>query len=80
VIKELTNQKATQREILKGITWLSKQMTQRDVAVVFLAGHGELSGNGAFYFLPADVDADDIAATGVPAIRSRRCWRRCRAA
>jgi WD40 repeat protein len=66
-VKEITDKKATQREILKGITWLSKKMTQRDVGVVFLAGHGEIANNGSFYFLPADVDPDEIAATGVHA-------------
>jgi hypothetical protein len=66
-VKELTDKQATQREILKGITWLRKQMTQRDVGVVFLAGHGELASNGTFYFLPSDVDPDDITATGVHA-------------
>jgi WD40 repeat protein len=65
-VKELTNEKATQREIMKGLTWLNKQATQRDIAVFFLAGHGEMTAAGNFYFLPADVDPEDIDATGVP--------------
>jgi WD40 repeat protein len=63
-IKELTNQKATQRDILRGISWLGKQMTQRDVGLLFMAGHGQMT-SGGFFYLPADVDPDDVAATGV---------------
>jgi Tol biopolymer transport system component len=67
VIKELTDKKATQREIMQGISWLKKQPTQRDVAVLFFAGHGDLSSDGSMYLLPSDVDPKDLEATGVPA-------------
>jgi WD40 repeat protein len=64
-IKQLTNGQATRREILKGLSWLGRQMTQRDVGLLFLAGHGQMSGTGTFFYLPADVDANDIDGTGV---------------
>jgi WD40 repeat protein len=67
VVKELTNRAATQRDILLGISWLKKQTTQRDVAVLFFAGHGDLSADGTMYLLPADIDPGNLEATGVSA-------------
>lgn len=63
--KLLTNQQGSRGEILKGLTWLRKQMTQRDVAIFFFAGHGQKDADGSFYLLPADVDTDNLLATGV---------------
>jgi WD40 repeat protein len=67
VVKELIDRAATQREILLGISWLKKQPTQNDVAVLFFAGHGDLAADGSMYLLPADIDLDNLEATGVPA-------------
>ena len=64
-VKVLTDGKATRRAILKELTWLRKQMTQNDVAVVSFAGHGEKDPTGVFYLLPADVEQDDLLGTAV---------------
>jgi WD40 repeat protein len=61
----VTDKDATRSGILKGLSWLRKEMTQRDVAVVFFAGHGQKDADGRFYLLPVDVDTDDLVATGV---------------
>jgi WD40 repeat protein len=63
--KLLTDKEATRAGILKGLNWLRKEMTQRDVAVFFFAGHGQKDSDGRFYLLPVDVDTDNLVATGV---------------
>jgi uncharacterized caspase-like protein len=62
----LTDEKATRLEILKGLGWLRKQMTQRDVGIVMFAGHGAKDSDGSFYLMPVDVDPENLLATGVP--------------
>jgi dipeptidyl aminopeptidase/acylaminoacyl peptidase len=65
--RTLTDKKATRAGILKGVKWLREQMTQRDYAVVFFSGHGERDSDGGLFFLPFDVDPDDLLSTAVPA-------------
>lgn len=38
--KTLVNQDANRDNILDGLDWLLKETTQRDTAVIFVAGHG----------------------------------------
>jgi tRNA A-37 threonylcarbamoyl transferase component Bud32 len=64
-VRELTDEKATRKEILAGLEWLGKEVTQRDYAVVFFSGHGDLDGEGDFYLLPVDVDPKSLLTTGV---------------
>jgi hypothetical protein len=64
-VKTLTDAEATRRGILSGLTWLRKEMTQNDVAVVSFAGHGSKDADGRFYLLPMDVDQNDLLATAV---------------
>jgi hypothetical protein len=61
----LTDKEATRAGILDGLDWLGKQMTQRDVGVVFFSGHGYRDEKGRFYLLPVDVNLDRLLATGV---------------
>ena len=64
-VRRLTDAKATRREILAGLTWLRKSMTQKDVGVVFFSGHGMRDAEGSLYLLPVDGDPDDLLATAV---------------
>lgn len=70
----LTNDVASKANILDAFQWLSRQSTSRDVAILFLAGHGlNDPTSGRYYFLPHDaelgamlrsmVSQDDIQAT-----------------
>ena len=59
----LTDGAATQ--ILGGLTWLRKQVTQGDVAIVFFSGHGLQDDVGCLFLLPSDVDTTDLLATAV---------------
>ena len=65
-VKVLTDKDATRRNILQGLTWLRKEMTQRDVAIVSFAGHGSQDADGKLYLLPVDADKDDLLSTAVP--------------
>jgi WD40 repeat protein len=61
----LTDGQATKGNILDGLEWLQRQVTQKDVAVLFFAGHGINDPNGVFYFLPVDSDLEKLKRTGV---------------
>jgi WD40 repeat protein len=66
VVKILTDAKATRDEIIDGFDWISKETTSRDIAIVFLAGHGVNEKGGVYYFLPVNADIDRLRRTGVP--------------
>lgn len=61
----LTDAQATKGNILDGLEWLQRQVTQKDVAILFLAGHGINDPNGMFYFLPVDADLEKLKRTGI---------------
>jgi uncharacterized caspase-like protein len=63
--RRLTDADATRQAILAGLTWLRKQMTQRDVAVVFYSGHGLRDSEGSLFLLPIDGDPEDLLASAV---------------
>jgi len=66
VTEVLTDEGATYLEILRKLEWLQRQMSARDVAVVFLAGHGfNDSGSGEYYFLAHDADPANTHTTMV---------------
>lgn len=62
----LTDRKATRTQILQGLDWLKRQMTQDDVGVFFFSGHGEKDDSDRLYLIPADVDPEAPFATSVP--------------
>ncbi len=64
-VKLLTNKGATQGEVLDGLEWLRKQVTARDVGMLFLAGHGYNDADGVYYFMPVNADLDRLKRTGV---------------
>ncbi len=61
----LTDQKATQDDILDGLDWILKESTQKDLSVIFVAGHGLKDDRGNYYFLPHDGYPDKLRRTGV---------------
>jgi WD40 repeat protein len=71
-VKLITDDKATRRQILQGLTWLRKQMTQRDVGMLFFAGHGAKDSDSSFYLLPVDGDPDDLLSTAVAGEQIKR--------
>jgi WD40 repeat protein len=65
-VQVLTDDKATRADILNGLGWLRKQMTQRDVGIVSFSGHGDRDSDGTFYLAPVDVIPGNLLASGVP--------------
>jgi WD40 repeat protein len=66
VVKVLTDEKATKDEIIDGFDWISKETTSKDVAIIFLAGHGVNERGGVYYFLPVNANVDRLRRTAVP--------------
>jgi uncharacterized caspase-like protein len=63
--KLLTDAEATRDAILDGPEWLQRQTTNRDVAALFMAGHGVNDANGHYYFLPVNFNQERLKSTGV---------------
>lgn len=64
VSNEMKNN-ATKSDILDGLEWLERETTSRDVAMVFLAGHGVNDAEGNYQFLPQDGDPLRLRRTGI---------------
>jgi len=65
VVKVMIDEKATKDDILDGLDWLTKETTSKDVAMVFLAGHGVNDHVGIYYFLPSNADTERLKRTGL---------------
>jgi len=66
VVKVLTDGEATKESILDALDWLDHQTTPKDVAVLFLAGHGVNDKSGTYYFLPSNAKIDQLRRTALP--------------
>jgi hypothetical protein len=64
-VRALTDAQATKGNILDGLEWLQRQVTAKDIAVLFFAGHGVNDPTGVFYFLPVDADLEKLKRTGI---------------
>jgi WD40 repeat protein len=64
-VRLLTDARATKEDILDGLDWIRAQVTAKDVAMVFLAGHGLNDPDGRYYFLPANTDPERLRRTGL---------------
>lgn len=65
-VKILTDAQATRDEVVDGLDWLQRQVTNKDIGMLFLAGHGVNDPNGIYYYLPANADVEKLKRTGVP--------------
>ncbi|MCS7014167.1 MAG: caspase family protein [Chloroherpetonaceae bacterium] len=63
VVKLLTDEQASKDNVLDGLEWLQKEVTSKDVGVVFFAGHGINDNNGTFYLMPVDANPEKIKRT-----------------
>ena len=61
----LTDHQATQDNILGALDWILKESTQKDLSVIFVAGHGLKDDRGNYYFLPHDGDPSRLRQTAV---------------
>ncbi|MCP5170198.1 MAG: caspase family protein [Hahellaceae bacterium] len=70
VTKVLPN--ANVDEVFEGLEWLERQVTSKDIAMLFLAGHGVNDDDGEYYFLPTNVDPKRLRRTAVPYYEIKR--------
>lgn len=64
-IRLLPDEKASKDAILDGMDWLQRETTSRDVAMVFISGHGISDPKGEYRFLPHDVDEARLKRTTI---------------
>jgi WD40 repeat protein len=64
-VQILTDQGATKDDILDGLDWIQRETTSKDVAMVFLAGHGVNDPAGIYYYLPVNARTERLKRTGV---------------
>ena len=64
--KNLINAEATKNNILDGLDWLHQQTTQKDVAMLFFAGHSVTDKGGIPYLLTTQSDLDHLRRTSLP--------------
>jgi hypothetical protein len=65
VARVLRDEDATLRNVQEGLDAIARETTNRDTAVVFMAGHGTTEDN-KYYFLPVDVDIGRLQQTAAP--------------
>ncbi|MBL8707239.1 MAG: caspase family protein [Rhodospirillales bacterium] len=71
-LRMIQNEAANREAILDGLDWIVKETTARDVAMVFLAGHGVNDAAGEYFFLPHDANLDRLARSALPQSDIRR--------
>jgi hypothetical protein len=67
VVRVRTDAQATRDNIMDDLEWIQRQATQRDMVIVFLAGHGindAVTGN--YYYLPYDASIEAVKRTMIP--------------
>ncbi len=64
-VKLLTDAEATSINVKDGLLWLQKETTNRDLAIVFLAGHGMTDAKNEFWYLPYEADPSRLLSTSV---------------
>ena len=64
-VKLITEAEATRDNVVDGLEWLQKEVTQHDVGMLFIAGHGFNDPTLGYTFLPWNADPDRLKRTGV---------------
>ena len=65
-VRTLTDKEADKDGILDGLDWIQREATAKDVAIMYLSGHGVNDPNGIYYYLPVNTDKEKLKRTGVP--------------
>jgi len=63
IVRKLLDKDATKDAITDGLDWIQRQTGQKDMAMIFYAGHGVNDNNGIYYMLPVAADMDRIRTT-----------------
>ncbi len=65
-VKLFADENADSSSILDGLTWLRRQVSQGDVGVVFLAGHGVTDPAGDYYYVPHNARMETVGGLILP--------------
>jgi len=65
-VKVIVDKDATKDNILDGLEWIQREVTSKDVAMIFISGHGVNDPTGIYYYLPVNANLDKLKRTGVP--------------
>ena len=68
----LFDRSATAENIRDGLSWLQTETTSRDIAMLYIAGHGINDNVGDFFFMPVNADMNRINATCVSYVDIKR--------
>jgi WD40 repeat protein len=63
--KVLIDKDATRDNIVDGLDWLQRQVTQHDVGMLFVSGHGDRDGELGYIYVPYNFDFDARRRTAV---------------
>jgi len=63
--------KWTHDAVLDGLDWIKKEPTNKDVSMVFISGHGVVTPDQVYRFLPYNYDPDKIERTAVRDVEFR---------
>jgi uncharacterized caspase-like protein len=55
----------THNAVLKGLDWITREPTNKDVAMIFISGHSVVTPDQVYRFQPYDYDPDDYLLTTV---------------
>jgi WD40 repeat protein len=64
-VEPLQNEAAQIPRIREALRWLETNTTSRDVAILFIAGHGTDDPAGQYFFLPYEASAADVFQRGL---------------
>jgi hypothetical protein len=60
-----TDEHANRAEVKRALEWFASAPTRRDVAMLFMAGHGIDDQIGRYFFVPQDVSSKDVPIRGI---------------
>lgn len=64
-VKMLVDQAATRDAIMDGLDWLQREVTQHDVGMLFVAGHGDNDAELGYIYIPHNFSFDGKRRTAV---------------
>lgn len=64
-VQLLTDAQATRDNVVKGMEWLQREVTQHDVGMLFVAGHGMNDPSQGYLFVPHNFDYASVKTTSV---------------
>lgn len=68
VSRVIVDEQATRENIVEGLEWIRKETGPKDVAMIFLAGHGLTDNrNQVYYYMPVDANPEKLMGTAISA-------------